>query len=98
MKDIINSLTVMTSLCQLKWGNLDPEVWQEIQKAKLAIDKLTEIDQVTSELLGCYLSNIERRGEPIPETFIDPFSNKVMDNATPIPIKILNKLKNKLAP
>jgi len=34
MAKLEQSLNAMTQLCQLKYGNLDKDVWAEIQKAK----------------------------------------------------------------
>lgn len=40
--DMLQSLAVMTSLCRLKYGNLDKEVYEEILKAESVIIKATQ--------------------------------------------------------
>jgi len=39
--ELLESLAVMTSLCRLKYGNLDEDVYAEILKAEAAIRKAT---------------------------------------------------------
>lgn len=40
----------------------------------------------------CELADVERGG-PANETYVSPMSNKVEDNATMIPVKLLNALR-----
>ncbi|MDD5013572.1 MAG: hypothetical protein PHW73_00535 [Atribacterota bacterium] len=40
--DLLRSLKIMTSLCKIKYGNLDKEVYEEILKSEELIDRLTK--------------------------------------------------------
>jgi len=40
--ELLGALRVMTSLCRIKYGNLDKEVYEEILKSEAAIKKATE--------------------------------------------------------
>ena len=42
-KDIIRSMNVMTQLARLKYGNLDKDVYSEIEKAEILCNKLAYI-------------------------------------------------------
>jgi hypothetical protein len=40
--DMLEALRTMTALCKLKYGNLDADVWAEIQRAEAIAAKATE--------------------------------------------------------
>lgn len=37
--ELWGALKVMTGLCQIKYGNIDADVWREIQKARAILEK-----------------------------------------------------------
>ncbi len=40
LSEALESLATMTTLCRLKYGNLDPEVYAEIEKSESLLGKL----------------------------------------------------------
>lgn len=41
--ELVELLSVMTNLCRLKFGNLDPDVYAEIQRAEATLSKATQL-------------------------------------------------------
>ena len=40
--ELLEALEIMTSLCRIKYGNLDKDIYEEILKAESAINKATK--------------------------------------------------------